>query len=113
MAVAQAAVSCGAGGLLSAAGVDAIFEVQVEGTDLVSGQAMRMGVGYAITSELLMVSPNPRTCFWAGAGGSVVINDVDARMTIAYAPNRMLSENEFGRAGALILATYQSLFAGG
>jgi CubicO group peptidase (beta-lactamase class C family) len=113
MAVAQAAVSCGAGGLLSDAGVDAIFEVQAEGPDAVSGQPMRMGIGYAITSELLMVSPNPKTCFWAGAGGCVVINDVEARMTIAYTPNRMLSENEFGRAAAVVLASYQSLFAGG
>ena len=113
LAVAQAAVSCGAGGVLSDRGRDAIFEIQAEGTDLVSGQAMRMGIGYGITSELLMVSPNPRACFWGGSGGTLVVNDVDARMTVVFVPNRMLHENEFGRAAAIVLATYQSLLAGG
>jgi len=111
LALAQAAVSCGAGGILSERGRDAIFEVQAEGTDLATGQAMRMGIGYGITSELLPVSPNPRACFWGGSGGSLVVNDVDARMTVAFVPNRMLHENEFGRAAMVILATYMSLMS--
>jgi hypothetical protein len=30
----------------------------------------------------------PRTCAWGGYGGSLVVNDLDARLTVAYV-NRM------------------------
>ena len=35
------------------------------------------------------LGPNPRTCFWGGWGGSIVIVDMDARVCIAYVMNRM------------------------
>ena len=31
----------------------------------------------------------PRGCFWGGLGGSLVVSDLDARLTIAYVMNRM------------------------
>jgi CubicO group peptidase (beta-lactamase class C family) len=111
VAIAQAAVSCGANDLLSDAGRDAIFEIQAEGTDLVSGTRLRMGIGYGLNSDLLRVSPNDRSCFWAGSGGSLVVNDLDARTTIAYVMNQMIDDRAgpYDRAGAIVLATYSSL----
>ena len=35
------------------------------------------------------IGPNTRTCFWGGWGGSVVINDLENRLTVAYVMNRM------------------------
>lgn len=111
VAMAQAAVSCGARELLSEVGREAIFEVQAEGTDLVMGVPMRMGTGYGLNSDLLTVSPNDRVCFWAGSGGSLVLNDLDTRTTIAYVMNRMIEDSSgpYERGASIIMATYASL----
>ena len=53
------------------------------------GVPLCLGVGYGINSEELPIAPNPRACFWGGWGGSIVINDLDARLTVAYVMNRM------------------------
>jgi CubicO group peptidase (beta-lactamase class C family) len=31
----------------------------------------------------------PRTCAWGGYGGSLVVSDLDAKVTVAYVMNRM------------------------
>jgi hypothetical protein len=33
--------------------------------------------------------PDGRCCFWFGWGGSLVVNDLDRRMTFAYVMNKM------------------------
>jgi CubicO group peptidase (beta-lactamase class C family) len=74
---------------ISAAGIDAIFEVQANGVDLVLGLPMLLGTGYGLISAEMPVAPTERGCFWGGWGGSVVVNDLQNRMTIAYVMNRM------------------------
>lgn len=91
----QATVSNGgsAGGvdLLSASTVDRIFEVQSSGVDLVLGFPVTFGLGYAVVDEndALGIAADRRVCYWGGWGGSVVINDLDNRVTMAYMMNRM------------------------
>ena len=73
---------------LSAEIANRVFEEQTNG----SGSPMmpiRFGIGYGLTSALVPFGPNPRTCFWGGWGGSLVLVDLDARMTIAFMMNRM------------------------
>ena len=67
-------------------------------------------MGYGVNSETLPISPNPRTCFWGGWGGSIVINDLDARMTVAYVMNRM-GDGTTGddRGIGVVLAAYMAL----
>ncbi len=74
---------------LSEAGIEALFEEQACGVDLVQAVPLRLGVGYGINGPELPVSPNPRACYWGGWGGSIVLNDLDANVTFAYAMNRM------------------------
>lgn len=50
---------------------------------------IRFGMGYGLTSDKMPLGPNPRTCFWGGWGGSLVLVDQDARMCIAYVMNKM------------------------
>ena len=64
--------------------VDRIFEVQSDGVDRVLGAPVRFGLGYALAE--------PRICWWSGLGGSVVVNDLDRRLTFAYVMNRMEPE---------------------
>jgi CubicO group peptidase (beta-lactamase class C family) len=75
--------------IMSPTGGDAVFEIQAQGTDLVLGVPLCLGTGYGINSEELPIAPNPRACFWGGWGGSIVINDLDARLTVAYVMNKM------------------------
>lgn len=77
--------------LLSPATIDTIFEEQASGVDLVLGVASRFGIGYGLPNEMLPVPPDARLCFWGGWGGSMVINDLDHRMTVTYMMNRMES----------------------
>jgi hypothetical protein len=87
-------VACGGevGGvrLLSPGTVDRIFEVQSDGTDLVLGVRLRVGVGYGLPwPEVLPFVPGGRVCFGSGAGGSLVLADADRRLTVAYVMNKM------------------------
>ena len=67
--------------------MSAIFEEQSNGRDLVLGVPLRFGMGFGLASETMPMGP--RSCAWGGYGGSLVINDLDARVTIAYVMNRM------------------------
>ena len=98
--------------IMSPSGGDAIFEVQAKGTDLVLGVPLCLGIGYGINSEELPIAPNPRACFWGGWGGSIVINDLDARLTVAYVMNRM-GEGTTGddRGIGIALATFMALMS--
>lgn len=91
VAAIQSVVSCGGEArgtrLLSAEGVAAIFEEQSNGPDLVLGLPLRFGMGFGLASETMPMGP--RSCAWGGYGGSLVFNDLDARITVAYVMNRM------------------------
>jgi CubicO group peptidase (beta-lactamase class C family) len=68
------------------------------------------GVGYGLNSPRNPISPNPRVCYWGGWGGSLVVNDLDAGMTMAYVMNRM-GQGTVGddRAHTILRAVYASL----
>lgn len=76
--------------LLSPATIDAIFEEQSRGVDLVLGVPLRFGIGYALPEPATVpYVPEGRVCFWGGWGGSLIIMDLDRRTTIAYMMNKM------------------------
>jgi CubicO group peptidase (beta-lactamase class C family) len=93
--------------LLSPAGVEAIFERQISGTDMVLQAPLTLGMGYGISSPEMPIGPNERTCFWGGWGGSIVVNDLENRLTVAYVMNRM-GEGTTGddRGIGILFATY-------
>lgn len=86
VALAQAALSHGGGDLVGSRTVEAVFRTQAEGTDLVLGMPVRFGVGYALGRP---VTGGGRVCWWTGYGGSLVVNDLDRRLTLAYVMNKM------------------------
>ena len=75
--------------LLSAAGCEAVFEEQSNGTDLVLGVPLRFGMGFGLSGS--SCRSGRRTCFWGGWGGSIIVIDLDKRLTVAYVMNRMES----------------------
>ncbi|MCX4095851.1 serine hydrolase domain-containing protein [Nocardia sp. alder85J] len=84
--------------LLSPAGCERVLEEQFRGVDEVLGQPARWGLGYRIEG---------RTCFWGGWGGSLVFNDFDRRMTVAFVMNQVLWEDDYARALGILMAAYQ------
>ncbi|MFJ8996216.1 serine hydrolase domain-containing protein [Streptomyces sp. NPDC102279] len=78
--------------LLSQSTIDLIFDEQTNGRDHVLGVPVRFGVGYALPlPSLLPYVPEGRLCFWGGLGGSLVVNDLDRGVTMAYMMNRLQS----------------------
>lgn len=73
---------------LSADMCNRIFEEQQNGTDLVLGMPLRLGLGFGLPSEQMPL-PNPRCCYWGGWGGSIVIVDMENRMSYSYVMNEM------------------------
>jgi CubicO group peptidase (beta-lactamase class C family) len=109
-------LSCGgmSGGkrLLSPAGAARVFYEQSNGPDKVFLAPVRWGLGLAL--DLMGMSfDGHKVCFWGGSGGSLIVNDVTARMTLAYVMNR-LEASPFGdpRNTAILRAAYAALKAG-
>ncbi|SEC14717.1 CubicO group peptidase, beta-lactamase class C family [Amycolatopsis tolypomycina] len=101
VALVQSVLTSGGAGLLSRAGCERALEEQYQGLDHGLGVRMRYGLGYGISG---------RTCFWGGMGGSLVFNDLDAGLTVAYAMNQMLDAVVGdGRGMTMVAAAYSGL----
>jgi CubicO group peptidase (beta-lactamase class C family) len=97
--------------LLSEKGCSALFDEQSNGVDLVLGLPMRFGMGYGLASETMPVGP--RSCFWGGFGGSLVLIDQESQLTVCYVMNRMNSGLQGDQRGAnIVLATVMALAEG-
>jgi CubicO group peptidase (beta-lactamase class C family) len=113
----QSVLACGGAvrgvRLLLEAGCERVLTRQFRGVDRVLGVPMSYGMGYGLTSDEVPISPNPRTCFWGGWGGSLVVVDLDARMTVSYMMNQMLDQGTLGdtRGLGIVLAAYDGLGA--
>jgi len=67
-------------------------------------------MGFGINHEKLPLTPSARTLYWFGWGGSMGIIDLDERLTISYAMNKMASGLVGDtRAFNLIAAVYAAL----
>ena len=94
---------------MSEAGCRKALELQVEGQDLILGGPARFGMGFGLAGGVVPL-PNPNSIYWGGYGGSLVIIDMDARTTIAYAMNRMASTTQGDtRAFGLAMAMWDAL----
>lgn len=108
----QSAISNGgaAGGarLLGPDTLRVIFDEQSNGVDLCLGIPLRFGIGYALVDPVhFPYLPTGNVCFWGGWGGSMVVNDLDRRMTFAYMMNKMEAGIIGGaRSEALIRSLY-------
>jgi len=99
--------------LLSATGADPVFDEQTYAQDLVLPLKLRHGIGFGLPSAEMPISPSERACFWGGWGGSIIVIDLDQRMTYSYVMNRMGEGTTGDLRGAMpLLATYMALAAG-
>ena len=98
--------------LMSPAGVERAREEQTRGEDLALGVPLVFGNGFGLNDPTFPISPNPRTFFWGGWGGSLAIIDLDARVSIAYVMNKMEADLIGDRRGGTLAAVaYGALLA--
>ena len=98
--------------LLKTETIDLIFQEQSNGLDLVFLMPLRFGIGYALPNEEFSFLPQDRrVCFWGGNGGSIIVNDVDEKVTISYIMNKMIATPTVGdaRGIGIIEAAYKAL----
>ena len=97
--------------LLSRDAIELIFEQQSDGVDLVLGVPLRFGIGFGLPQpETIPYLPTGRVCFWGGWGGSVIVMDLDRRLTFAYMMNRMAAGIiGSARAESYLRAAYTAL----
>lgn len=99
--------------LLSEAGTRRALEEQTNGPDKVLIMPIRFGLGYAFSNEFLKVSPSENGIWWAGAGGSTIVVDMDQHLCFSYVMNQMGSALVGdSRGGVLGSAVYSSLGLG-
>ena len=54
------------------------------------GVPLRFGIGYGLPQlDTIPYIPAGKICFWGGWGGSLILMDLDRRMTVAYMMNKM------------------------
>ena len=97
--------------IISAEGLERIFDTQAEGMDKVLPVELKIGMGFGLPSPALPL-PNPHTCYWGGWGGSLAIIDMDAKLSFSYVMNKM-NETTTGdpRGAGPLLATYGALMS--
>ncbi len=96
---------------MSEAGCRKALELQIEGPDLILGQASRFGMGFGLAGGAVPL-PNPNTIYWGGYGGSLILIDMDARTTFAYVMNRMQGTTQGDVRGlGLAMAMWNALGA--
>ena len=102
VAAVQAVLACGGEvngiRLLSPESCERAREEQYRGVDQILGRSVRCGLGYGIFDP---------ACGWGGWGGSLVMVDLDARMSVAYVMNQMLQPDYRGLG--IVLAAYDAL----
>jgi CubicO group peptidase (beta-lactamase class C family) len=104
-ALVQSVLACGGTcrgvRLLSEAGCQRARQEQYRGVDHIMGASMRYGMGYVMFDRFLGCG---------GWGGSLVVADLDARMSVAYVMNQML-DGGMGdsRALAIVIAASEGL----
>ncbi len=89
--------------LLGPETIELIFREQAHGPDLFLGLPLRWGIGFGLPEpEGVPFVPAGKVCFWGGWGGSLIIMDLDRRMTISYMMNQM----QPGVIGSEVSAAY-------
>jgi CubicO group peptidase (beta-lactamase class C family) len=74
---------------LSAETIEKSIMEQIYETDLIYGP-IRWGLGWVLPCKEIPFTPNwknRRACMWGGAGGSIILMDLDAKVCFAYAMN--------------------------
>ncbi len=99
--------------ILSPETIDRIFDEQSHGVDQVLMIPVRFGLGYCLAAPDNPVGVTTgKKCFWGGWGGSIVLNDLDNRITLTYMMNRMQAGLVGNETSVALIAALDAITAG-
>jgi CubicO group peptidase (beta-lactamase class C family) len=91
-----AAIACGGEldgvHLMDTATISKALEEQIYSKDLLLDVPRRYGLGFGLNCKEIQMSPNPRTLWWGGMGGSKMVMDLDAKLSWGYVMNKMSAD---------------------
>ena len=112
IAAAQSVLANGGayGKLLSDAGREQVLRNEVDGVDVWCWAYRCVGDWATRSSSPAAMNFAPRSAYWAGNGGSLSYVDLDARMSVGFAPNRWVrGEHGSDRSFRIMAAVYEGL----
>jgi CubicO group peptidase (beta-lactamase class C family) len=86
---------------------DMVFQRQVGGVDQVLGVDVSFGLGYGLSSGSVPIGP--KSCYWGGWGGSLIMMDQDLGLTISYMMNKMGDALDTRRSEISMLAALAAM----
>jgi CubicO group peptidase (beta-lactamase class C family) len=89
--------------------IEKAFQEQCHGIDFVLKIPVRWALGFALVGEEMPFGSHPETLFMSGGGGSAVMIDHNARLSLAYVMNNCLGTAVEGDDRALSL--FRALYA--
>jgi len=91
--------------ILSRSTVKKAIEPQISGRDrIMFFSPAKFGLGFGLLNDDWLLGP--RSFYWSGAGGSLCIMDLEKKLSIGYAMNKMYMKGEDPRTGQLVKAVW-------
>jgi len=91
--------------ILSMSTVEKAIEPQISGRDVIMLYSpAKFGLGFGLLNDDLLLGP--RSFYWSGAGGSLCIMDLEKKLSIGYAMNKMYMKGEDPRTRQLVKAVW-------
>jgi len=91
--------------ILSMSTIEKAIEPQISGRDVIMFYSpAKFGLGFGLLNDKLLLGP--RSFYWSGAGGSICVMDLEEKLSIGYAMNKMYMKGEDPRTGQLVKAVW-------
>ncbi len=91
--------------ILSRSTVEEVIEPQISGRDIIMlFRPAKFGLGIGLLDNKFFIGP--RSFGWGGAGGSLCVMDLEKKLSIGYAMNKMYIKGEDPRTGPIFKAVW-------
>jgi len=91
--------------ILSRSTVEEVIEPQISGRDVIMlYRPAKFGLGIGLLDDKFFLGP--RSFGWGGAGGSLCVMDLEKKLSIGYAMNKMHMKGEDPRTGPIFKAVW-------
>jgi len=91
--------------ILSRSTVEKAIEPQISGRDRIMFYSpTKFCLGFGLLNDDWLLGP--RSFYWSGAGGSLCIMDLEKKLSIGYAMNKMYMKGEDPRTNQLVKAVW-------
>ncbi|MCK4383915.1 MAG: serine hydrolase, partial [Candidatus Lokiarchaeota archaeon] len=91
--------------IISRSTVEEVIEPQISGRDVIRMyRPAKFGLGLGLLDDKFYLGP--RSFGWGGAGGSLCVMDLEKKLSMGYAMNKMHMKGEEPRTGPIFKAVW-------